>query len=273
MKIVKRCLLLLLSLLILFGCSITNKQNALIVNVASQDKISTKYTIKDVAFSSKNKLVYISESLTDNIWLYKEGDFFGRIGGKGVSASTFQYLTDITVTPTGNLLALDNLRKSITVFDKNGGYLKQITLDNISPYKVSLESEDMLYLYDDRDKEVILLNMLNKREFIRFGKYEIDTPLHMNIENSKLHITYDNNECDVYTNLGNFVNHSKYLLSKDSFGNKFFYKDNLLSYNNQQIIAVFPVGYKPRYLDIKGNNIILVSDKQVDIYKIEYLIK
>ena len=266
----KSYFLLIITLILGISCSQHRQIRAEIVEVNKLGNIEVSFKIKDVGYDSTSKNVYLIEEFKDYIWIYNNFNFLNKFGGKGNSNSTFQLLSDIEVSENGVLLVLDNLQKKITLFDKNGIYRNTISLKNYSnPTKFTLGSDDLLYIYDKDDQEIIILNLLTFQEFIRFGKFEIDIPKAIRFNGNNLTITNSNYQTDFYNSLGGFVETYPYLTVKDNYQNTITIQNNFIFINNQPSTPIVfdnpPIG-----MFLKQNNLIIHTQNEVLIYSLKY---
>lgn len=262
--------LIILSLLLGVSCTQNRITYAEITEFSKLGSIALDYQIQDVAFESNSKTIYVAEKNKDYIWVYKDFDFINKLGGKGNNNTSFQLLSDIEVSDTGNLLALDNLQKRISIFDKNGSFRNSISLKDYSnPTKFTLGSDDLLYLYDRDDKEVIILNLLTFQEFIRFGKFEIDLPHAIKAGGNNLMITTSEYHTDFYNSLGGFIATYPELTVKDNYQNTISLHNNFIFVNGQPktpiIIQNLALG-----MFLKQNNLIIFTQNEVLIYNLKY---
>ncbi len=262
--------LIIISLLLGVACSQNRQSFAEITEFTKIGNIAVNYRIKDVAFESNSRTVYVSEMNKDYIWVYKDFNFINKFGGKGNNSSSFQLLADIEVSDNQSLLALDNLQKKISIFDKNGTFRNSISLKEYSnPAKFTLGSDDTLYLYDGDEHEVIILNLLTYQEFIRFGKFEIDNPKAIRFMGNKLTITTSEDQTDFYNSLGGFVETYPHLTVKDNYQNTIALHNNFIFLNGQPITAIV-VENIPQGMFLKQNNLIIYTQNEVLIYNLKY---
>jgi len=264
-------LLILLSVFAI-SCSHSRKTQAEIIEITKIGNITLNFMIKDVGYDSNSKTLYLAEEYKDYIWIYQDFIFVNKFGGKGNNNSTFQLLTDLEVSDNGNLLALDNLQKRISIFDKNGIYRNNISLKNYSnPTKFTLGSDDLLYLYERDEQEIIILNLLTFQEFMRFGKFELDLPKSIRFYSNKLAITNPDYTTDFYNSFGGFNENYPTLTSKDNYENTLTLQNNFIYINNQPKIPVIiqniPIG-----MFLKGNNLIIYTQNEVLVYNLKYQI-
>lgn len=268
MKKLYYCLLMLT--LMLSGCTQNQQRAVEILSLELSGRMEVDFQIKDIDYNYTTKTIYLAESFKDYIWVYRDFDFLNKFGGKGNNNNSFQLLTDIEVSENGNILALDNLRKRIAIFDKNGTFKNEISLKKYSnPTKFTLGSDDLLYLYDNDEQEVIIINMLTAQEFIRLGKYEIDSPQAIKVNNNLLNVTTTNRKTDMFFNLGGFNRSYPFLTVIDNYKNTISVVDNFITIN--EIVKTQAVVKSPIIgMIIKRNTILVYTQKEVLLYNIKY---
>jgi len=266
----KRYLLLVILFVLTIACSQNRKTRAEIIDINKLGNINLNFMIKDVGYDTNSKILYLAEEHKDYIWIYQNFNFVNKFGGKGNNYSSFQLLSDIEVSDNGNLLALDNLQKRISIYDKNGIYRNNISLKNYSnPTKFTLGSDDLLYLYDRDKQEIIILNLLTFQEFMRFGQFELDLPKAIRFNSDNLSITNHDYTTDFYNSLGGFKENYPNLTVKDNKQNTISLQNNFIYINNQPkaplVIENLPIG-----MFIKHNNLIIYTQNEVLIYELKY---
>lgn len=252
------------------GCSQNKQVYAEIVKLEKVGSMLVDFKINDLAYTPESKMIYIAEEYKDFIWIYHNFDFQNKIGGKGNSNRNFQLLTDIEVSENGNLLALDNLQKRVSIFDKDGIYRNSFSLkDYANPTKFTLASDDLMYFYDRDQQEIVLLNLLTNQEFIRFGKFEISLPKALRFVNNMLVITTENYQTDLYNSLGTFVVNYQHLALRDNYQNTIALHNNFIFVNGQAISALILQG-SPIGMLLKGKSLLIYSKNELIIYNLKY---
>lgn len=264
------CFFFIISCLLLLSCSHNRQVKAEIIELNKIVSITVEFNISDVGYDSNSRTIYLAEELKDYISIYQDFKFSNKFGGKGNNNSSFQLLTDLEVSDNGSLLALDNLQKRISIFDKNGIYRNSISLKNYSnPTKFTLGSDDLLYLYDKNEQEIIILNLLTSQEFMRFAKFEIDPPQAIRFSGNHLTVTNKDRHTDFFNSLGAFVEKYPYLTVKDSYQNTLSLQNNFIFSNGQPKTPII-VGSVPKGMFLKQNNLIIYTQNEVLIYNIKY---
>lgn len=260
----------LILFLMLVGCSQNQQRAVEILNLELSGRLEVDFQIKDLDYNTSTKTLYLAENYKDYIWVYSDFDFLNKFGGKGNHKNSFQLLTDIEVSENGNILALDNLRKRIAIFDKNGIYKNEIPLNKYSnPTKFTLSNDDLLYLYDNDEQEVIIINMLTAQEFIRLGKYEIESPQAIKINNNLLNVTTNKQQTDMFFGMGGFNQNYPFLTVIDNFQNTISLVDNFITIN--KIVKTQAIVQSPIMgMMIKYNTLIIYTQKEVLLYNIKY---
>ncbi len=266
----KISLILLVTSLFLIACSQNTQVYSQIVEIEKIGNISLNFDIKDVAYETSSKMLYVAEDYKDFVWIYHNFDFQNKIGGKGNNTRSFQLLTDIEVSENGNLLALDNLQKRIAIFDKDGIYKSSLSLSQYSnPNRFTLGSDDLIYFYDRDDQEVVLLNLLTNQEFMRFGKFEITLPKAIRFMNDYLLVTTENYQTDIYSSLGSFVDNYQHLALKDKYQNTISLHNNFIFVNGQALTALI-MQSSPQGIFLKGKTLIVYSQNEISLFNLKY---
>lgn len=271
---IKKLLLLIFALfLLLIACSQDKLINAEIIKIDKEGSLNLNYQIKDVAYSPRNKVIYIAEEYKDFIWIYKDFNFQNKIGGKGNDNLNFQLLSDIEVSENGNLLALDNLQRQISIFDKDGIYRSSLSLNaNTNPTKFTLASDDLIYFYDRDQQEVVLWNLLTNQEFIRFGKFDITLPQAIRFIGDFLVVTNEDYQTDLYSSLGNFVANYQQATVRDKFQNTITIHNNFI-FINGQAMSPLVLQNPAKGILLKENKLLVYSQDEVIIYNLKYNLK
>lgn len=269
-RIIPSTIILILLCVSIFSCSQNKQVQAQFTSITKIGSISLDFPIKDLAYETNRNMLYVAEDFKDFIWIYNNFDFQNKIGGKGNSNSSFQLLSDIEVSDNGNLLVLDRLQKRIQIFDKDGVYLSSLSLQNYhNPSNFTLGSDDLVYIYDRDEQEVILLNLLTKQEFIRFGKFEIDLPQAIRFANDKIFVTNSNFGTDIYSSLGSFVDNFQQLAIKDRMNNKIILHNNFI-FVNGKAEAAWLFDSNPKGIFLKSDKLIIFSQNEIAIYRLNY---
>ena len=261
----------MLSLLtILTSCSVNSVVKKPILDVELTSIIETGVDFEDLAYSSSNKTLYLCENKTSKIWIYNKNEYLNTIGGNGFGEYKFERLSDIAISKNGNLLALDNLKKAIKIYDSNGEYLSTISLNKLNnPMKFSVDRNDFLYVYDNNDHEIVVLNLMNNSEFIRFGQFEIDLPTNMYIHDDIINFTTYNNQSDYYSVMGDFIVSDNIASVMDRYQNRISTQDRFLTINSKIVPGIIlPKRIKQIY--ISDDCVIIGTNKQIQLYKIKY---
>lgn len=263
-------LILLLLLILTISCTQNKQTRAEITEINKIGAIAVSFNINDVGYANNSNTIYIVEEFKDYIWVYQDFNFLNKLGGKGNNRSSFQLLTDIEVAENGNLLALDNLQKRISIFDKNGIFRNSISLEKFSnPTKFTLGSDDLIYIYDKDEQEVILLNLLTSQEFMRFGKFEIDLPHAIRYGKDNLTITNPNYHTDFYNSLGGFKENHPYLTVKDNSQNTIALHNKFIFVNGQPQTPII-IESSPKGMFLKNKDLIIYTKNEVLIYNLKY---
>jgi len=204
-KCILGCFVILISLI--SACSSIEPQiNLVPEKLEIITKINTDYVPKKCVYSSINKTLFVWEAQTDLIHIYNNGERVNTIGGMGFDSSKFNKLSDITISPDGNLLALDSFNKKIKKFDENGKFITEVKLaEFVEPSLFAVAIDETYYIYDNALKEVIITRTLAKDDWFTFGKFQFNSPAELSLGKNNITI-YDAklNSTLVFETLGRF---------------------------------------------------------------------
>ncbi len=267
---IKYLLLLSLLSLCIVSCASYKKTNLHIEKVELLGLVNHEIDFSDIAYDERSKTLFVADKQSNKISLYKDFKYQNKFGGSGFNNTQFQRLSDIAIASNGNLLALDDLDKRIKIYNTDGKYLNIIDLKKFSnPVKFSIDRDDFLYIYDNNQQEIIVYNLLNDSEFIRFGKFEIDLPINIVIHGDLLSIrTYDD-ETDFYTTMGEFVQAVPKLAVQDRYENVITHEGRFLKINGD-IYPSIVLPLQVKFIDINGDSLIIASNNQIQLFKLNY---
>jgi hypothetical protein len=157
-------------------------------------QLDTDIAIEKVCYNSIEQITYIWESNTEEIHVFEQNIQVNTIGGIGFDRTSFQNLADICLSPDGDLFALDSVERSLKKFDKKGDFIAQIQMDsNLSPQMVAVSLDQKIYIYDDKRKEIVVLNYKGK-EIETFGSLQFNEPACLELYNDLLAVYDPENE-------------------------------------------------------------------------------
>lgn len=171
-------------------------------------KIKTDFVPKKCLYSSINKTAFVLEKEANIIHIYKNGKKINTIGGLGFTSTSFNKLADITLSPDGNLLALDSFQKKIKKFDIDGKLIAELNLnDFIEPALLAVAIDETYYIYDNAFKEIIITRTFGQSDWYTFGKFQLNNPSKINLGKNEIMI-YDKlkNSTLIFGILGRFQN-------------------------------------------------------------------
>ncbi|MEA2096760.1 MAG: 6-bladed beta-propeller [Candidatus Cloacimonadota bacterium] len=199
----------ILLILFLTACSTIEMQYYRIpekINIIQ--KIKTDFVPKKCLYSSINKTAFVLEKEANIIHIYKNGKKINTIGGLGFTSTSFNKLADITLSPDGNLLALDSFQKKIKKFDIDGKLIAELNLnDFIEPALLAVAIDETYYIYDNAFKEIIITRTFGQSDWYTFGKFQLNNPSKINLGKNEIMI-YDKlkNSTLIFGILGRFQN-------------------------------------------------------------------
>lgn len=171
-------------------------------------KIQTDFIPQKCLYSSINKTAFILEKDAEIVHIYRNGEKINTIGGLGFSSSSFNKLTDITLSPDDNLLALDSFQKKIKKFDINGKLIAEFNLTRfIEPVLFAVAVDETYYIFDNASKEIVITRTFDETDWYTFGKFQLNNPSKISLGKNEITV-YDEqkNSTTIYGILGRFQN-------------------------------------------------------------------
>ena len=260
----------ILLILFLSGCSTIEMQTYRTPeNITIFQKIQTNFIPKKCLYSSINKTVFVLEKEADIIHIYKNGKEINSIGGLGFTSSSFNKLADITLSPDGNLFALDSFQKKIKKFDINGKLIAELNLNSfIEPALFAVTVDETYYIYDNAFKEIIITSTFDESDWYTFGKFQLSDPSKINLGKNEITV-YDKqkNTTIIFGILGQFQNEfdGNIQIEKQQ---QFVLKDFFIHHPKSDIKFAISTN-KWNDFSIK-DNVILLSDNEIWIGKLTY---
>lgn len=171
-------------------------------------KIQTDFIPQKCLYSSINKTAFVLEKEANIIHIYKEAKKVNTIGGLGFTSSSFNKLADITLSPDGNLLALDSFQKRIKKFDIDGKLIAELNLSSfIEPALFAIAVDETYYIYDNATKEIVITRTFDESDWYTFGKFQLSNPNKISLGKNEITV-YDKqkNSTIIFGILGQFQN-------------------------------------------------------------------
>jgi len=161
-------------------------------------RLDTDIAIEKVCYNSIEQITYIWEANTEEIHVFEQNIQINTIGGTGFDRTNFQKLADICLSPDGDLFALDSVDRSLKKFDKKGDLIAKIQMDNnLSPQLVAIALDQKIYIYDDKRKEIVVLNYKGK-EIETFGNLQFNEPASLELYHDLLAVYDRENELTMF---------------------------------------------------------------------------
>jgi hypothetical protein len=232
-------------------------------------KIQTDFIPQKCLYSSINKTTFVLEKEADIIHIYKDGKKVNTIGGLGFTSSSFNKLADITLSPDGNLLALDSFQKKIKKFDIDGKLIAEINLSNfIEPTLFAVTINETYYIYDNATKEIVITRTFNESDWYTFGKFQLNNPSKISLGKNEITVYNEQkNSTIIFGILGQFQNeiNSNIQIEKQQ---QYILKDYFIYHPKSDSKFAISTN-KWNDLSIK-DNVILLSDNEIWIGKLTY---
>ncbi|MCF7911137.1 MAG: hypothetical protein K9M99_01310 [Candidatus Cloacimonetes bacterium] len=172
--------------------------------------LNTNIAVEKACYNSLKQVTYIWESNTEKIHIFKQNKQINTIGGEGFDRANFQKLTDICLSPDGDIFALDSPDRSLKKFDEKGELRAVIKIDaDLSPLLVAVALDQKIYVYGDKRKEIVVLNYKGK-ELEAFGSMQFYEPASLELYNDLIAVYEPLNDITVFfSRLGQVVDEQK----------------------------------------------------------------
>ena len=238
-------------------------------NINIIQKIQTDFIPQKCLYSSINKTAFVLEKEADIIHIYKNGKETNTIGGLGFTSSSFNKLADITLSPDGNLLALDSFQKKIKKFDIDGKLIAELNLSNfIEPALFAVAVDETYYIYDNATKEMVITRTFNESDWYTFGKFQLNKPSKISLGKNEITI-YDEqkNTTIIFGILGRFQNEIDDNIQIEK-QHQYILKDYFIYHPKSE--SKFAISIN-KWNDFSiEDNVILLSDNEIWIGKLTY---
>ena len=262
--------LFILLILFLTACSTIEMQYYRIpekLNIIQ--KIKTDFVPEKCLYSSINKTAFVLEKEANIIHIYKNGKKINTIGGLGFTSTSFNKLADITLSPDGNLLALDSFQKKIKKFDIDGKLIAELKLnDFIEPVLLAVAIDETYYIYDNAFKEIIITRTFDQSDWYTFGKFQLSDPSKISLGKNEITI-YDKlkNSTIIFGILGQFQNEidGNIQIEKQQ---QYVLKEYFIYHPKSE--SKFAISTNKWNDFIIEDNVILLSDNEIWIGKLTY---
>jgi len=234
------------------------------------NEIQTNYIPAKSVYSNIENTTYIMEQKSNRIHIYKGNRKINTIGGLGFNEYSFNKLSDIALSPDGNLLALDSFEKVIKKFDKDGKWIAEFNFDfMIKPQIFDISLDETFFIYDRNQKEIIAKRITDTEEYVSFGKFMLSEPISI-VVNDNLIQVYDKqlNKTIIFNFWGDLI--------EEFEGNVLFHRKQKYQLNVRSITKYpenkkFAVNISPlNSFLIKNNNLITNSNNKVQISEFIY---
>lgn len=208
------------------------------------------------------------EKKTNKIHIFKDGKQINIIGGLGFEKNNFSKLADITLSPDGNLLALDSFQKTIKKFDSTGKWIAELSLENISePTLFDISIDETLYVFDNNSDEIYIASSFDESSLYSFGKFYLTNPTKLILDKNNL-IVSDGNKTLIFDTFGQFVDELNGNFQFDRF-QMYELKENFIEHKKSgKKFAISPNLWKD--FMVQDNYCFLISDNEVWIFSIIY---
>ncbi len=256
--------------LLLVGCSTIEMQTYKVpVEINIFQKIQTDFIPQKCLYSSINKTAFVLEKETDMIHIYRNGEKINTIGGLGFTSSSFNKLADITLSPDGNLLALDSFQKKIKKFDIDGKLITEFNLTGfIEPALFAVGVDETYYIFDNASKEIVITRTFDESDWYTFGKFQLSNLSKISLGKDEITVYYEQkNTTIIFGILGRFQNEIEGNIQIEK-QQQYILKDYFIHYPKSD--SKFAISTN-KWNDFSiEDNVILLSDNEIWIGKLIY---
>ncbi len=184
---------------------------------------------------------FILEAGKPYLHFWRNGTSINTLGGFGSEKSNFQKLSDITLDPDGNLLALDSFARLVRKFTPDGKWIADTELADFSqPTKICATAGGDLIVYDDATQEFTKLSALDSKPLFSFGRFQVDSVSHISASRDYIaSIDETGDQTVVFSALGQFLDEYKYQLVLDRFQNLYIYHEGALRLLKEDVLLPF----------------------------------
>lgn len=214
----KNSILILLIILFTVGCAQFNViKNYTPIEFQVIQEIELEFIPAKCLYSNVDKTIFIWQKDTNLIHIFKNGIRMNTVGGTGSELSNLSQLSDIALSPDGNLLALDSFQKKIKKYDRDGKYITTFNLQEFKePVLLDVAADETFYIYDDFLNEIIATRDFIENNWFVFGSQDIEKPLDLCVTLDQI-IIFETNSTIIYNTLGQMENryNESYLVDKN----------------------------------------------------------
>jgi len=261
-----------LAVIFISGCASVDKSYSSLIlqDLSTICEISPNFVPQKCVYSKIDNTAFVMENNSNKIHIYKNTEKTNTIGGLGFSDYSLNKLSDISLSPDGNLMVLDSFEKVIKKFDKEGKYITEFNLDFLlKPQFFDISLDETIYVYDQGRKQMVAKRSTEAEESFSFGKFILSEPVSL-IVNEGLVQVYDI-EVDktfIFNLWGDLIMEyeGKVLLHKKQ---KYELKGNyLIKFPEKEKFAFSILPWSSFY--IKYNSLILNSENKILISEFIY---
>jgi hypothetical protein len=233
--------------------------------------ISLDFPVKKAVYSKRYDTLYMLNGNKNEIVIYKDKQYFNKIGGSGFSENSFRKLADICLTNDGNLLALDSFDKVVRKFDRNGLYVSSVPVSEIKdPMLVEMNENGYLFIYDNSGKEIYVYDNTALKFLYTFGKTYFNNIDRLSVSNSRV-ICYEKtvNKSYIFTLNGYLEKTLDNFALTENGNNILLFSNGLLNSKDKQNLLNDTIDQNSEIF-IKNNCAILSGKGYISVYEFYY---
>lgn len=196
----------LLILILLTGCAVNQAgRQPAIVSFQEKTILKPGIPVKKACWFELENTFYLWQQDSSLIHIYRNGEHINTTGGSGSDKLNIPKLADICLSPDGSIYLLDGFERRITRIDRKGKWIAEVDLpENIYPQLLAVSADETFFIYDDNEKEIIVINYSGK-EVYRFGKMMFSEPLKLSLNNNIVSLYDKSDKTYFFTKLGQFL--------------------------------------------------------------------
>lgn len=243
-------------------------RNYIPIDLKITQEINLDFPVQKCLYSTLGNTAFVWQKDTDFIHIFQNEKPLNTIGGNGSDPSKFSKLSDITLSPDGNLLALDCFQKKIKKFDREGKYITSFQLQEFKePVLFDVAIDETFFIYDAFLAEIISTNDFTEKNWFSFGNLAAEKPTGLSVTLDQVFV-FGQDFTAIYNTLGQLAAsyEKSYQVEKKQL---FYLAGNTIRHETSgKIFALKNRNWKSFHIN-KGS-ILLTSQDQLLIGKIVY---
>lgn len=260
----------LIVIMIHCSCSVNvTETNRKILRIDKIISIRTEYPVKKVLYNKWDGTQIVLPDNSNEVYLYKNGQFFNKIGGSGFSQSNFKKISDICLSEDQGFYILDSFDKLLKKFNTKGEYIGSVSLkEMMDPWLADVDKNGNLFIFDRGRREILILDKQSFKPIVSFARFQFEKPDRIVFSADKL-LVYEKGHTALFDATGRMDREYEQTYLYDSGRNQVFLNDGMLKTSNQELLKLEGLsGTDSIYA--KENYIYYQQGQSLSIYEIIY---